>query len=236
MAHRESVAGSRAGSGLALMTDRWGRTKALFQAALERPAGERAAFVAEQAGDDDELRREVEALLASDAADRSVLERLPLADIPVIAAAKGFAPDATHQHTTLKPGSRLGPYEVLALLGVGGMGQVFRARDTKLNRDVALKVLPDRLELDSDRKARFTREAHMLAALNHPNIAAIYGLEDSQDRHALIMELVDGLTIADMVAHRPMPLVDAVSIARQIAQALEAAHDKGIIHRDLKPA
>jgi hypothetical protein len=116
------------------------------------------------------------------------------------------------------------------------MGQVFRARDTKLNRDVAVKVLPDGFELDSDRMARFTREAHMLAALNHPNIAAIYGLEDSQDRHALILELVDGLTIADMLAHGPLALVDAVGIARQIADALEVAHEKGIIHRDLKPA
>jgi hypothetical protein len=219
------------------MTDhRWGRTKALFQAALERPATERAAFVADQAGDDDELRREVEALLASDAADRSVLERLPLADIPVIDAANSFSADTTREHTTLKPGSRIGPYKVVTLLGAGGMGQVFRARDTKLNRDIALKVLPDSFELDSDRKARFTREAHMLAALNHPNIAAIYGLEDSQDRHALIMELVDGLTIAEMIAHGPVTLADAVGIARQIAEALEAAHDKGIIHRDLKPA
>jgi Tol biopolymer transport system component len=219
------------------MTDQgWGRAKALFQAAIERPPAERAAFVAAQAGDDDELRREVEALLASDAADRSVLERLPLADVSVIAAASNFAADETRLQTSVKPGYRIGPYEIVNLLGAGGMGQVFRARDTKLNRDVALKVLPDSFELDSDRKARFTREAHMLAALNHPNIAAIYGLEDSQDRHALILELVDGLTIADMIAHGPVPLVDAVRIARQIAEALEAAHDKGIIHRDLKPA
>jgi len=214
---------------------RWRQTKALFQAALERPPVERAAFVVAQAGDDDELRREVEALLASDAADRSVFERLPLVGVSVIAASN-FAPDATHQHTTLKPGSRIGPYEVVTLLGAGGMGQVFRARDTKLNRDVALKVLPDGFELDSDPMARFTREAHMLAALNHPNIAAIYGLEDSQDRHALILELVDGLTIADMIAHGPLALVEAVDVARQIAEALEVAHEKGIIHRDLKPA
>jgi eukaryotic-like serine/threonine-protein kinase len=219
------------------MTDqRWRQTKALFQAALETPPAERAAFVAAQTGDDDELRRDVEALLASDAADRSVLERLPLADVSVIAAASNFAADETRLQATVKPGYRIGSYEVVTLLGAGGMGQVFRARDTKLNRDVALKVLPDSFELDSDRKARFTREAHMLAALNHPNIAAIYGLEDSQDRHALILELVDGLTIADMIAHGPVPLVDAVGIARQIAEALEAAHDKGIIHRDLKPA
>jgi serine/threonine-protein kinase len=219
------------------MTDqRWGRAKALFQAAVERPPAERAAFVAAETGEDDELRREVEALLASDAADRSVLERLPLADLSGVAAAGNVAADATHWYTTLKPGSRIGQYQVVTALGAGGMGQVFRARDTKLNRDVAVKVLPDGFELDSDRIARFTREAHMLAALNHPNIAAIYGLEDSQHRQALILELVDGLTIADLIAHGPMPLVDAVRIARQIAEALEAAHDKGIIHRDLKPA
>src|SRR5215207_1485430 len=219
------------------MTDqRWGRAKALFQAAVDRPLAERAAFVAAETGDDDELRREVEALLASDAAGRSVLERLPLADISDIVTAGNFAADETHRYTTLKPGSRIGPYEVVTSLGAGGMGQVFRARDTKLHRDVALKVLPDGFELDADRRVRFTREAHMLAALNHPHIAAIYGLEDSQDRQALILELVDGLTIADMIAHGPLPLVDAVGIARQIAEALEAAHDKGIIHRDLKPA
>jgi serine/threonine protein kinase len=219
------------------MTDqRWGRAKALFKAAVERPPAERAAFVAALAADDDELRREVEELLASDAADRSVLERLPLADVSVIAAASNFAADDIHLHTTLKLGSRVGPYEVVTSLGAGGMGQVFRARDTKLNRDVALKVLPERFELDSDRIARFKREAQMLAALNHPNIAAIYGLEDSQDRQALILELVDGLTIADMIAHGPVALADAADIARQIAGALEAAHDKGIIHRDLKPA
>jgi eukaryotic-like serine/threonine-protein kinase len=217
---------------------RWGRAKALFQAAVDRPPAERAAFVAAETGDDDELRRDVEALLASDAADRSVLERLPLADVSgiVAAAAANCAADETNQYTTLKPGSRIGPYEVVTSLGAGGMGQVFRARDTKLNRDIALKVLPDGFELDSDRMARFTREAHMLAALNHPNIAAIYGLEDSQHRQALILELVDGLTIADLIAQGPLTLVDAVGIARQIAEALEAAHDKGIIHRDLKPA
>jgi WD40 repeat protein len=220
------------------MTDqRWQRTKALFQAAVERPPAERAAFVAAAAGDDDELRREVEALLASDAAGRSVLERLPLAGGAAIAAASSDpAGDETHPQTTLKPGSRIGPYEVVTLIGAGAMGQVYRARDTRLNRDVALKVLPEVVELDSDSMARLKREAQMLAALNHPNIAAIYGFEESHGRHALVLELVDGPTIADLVARGPMALADAVSLARQIADALEAAHDRGIIHRDLKPA
>jgi eukaryotic-like serine/threonine-protein kinase len=220
------------------MTDqRWQRTKALFQAAVERPPSERAAFVAAAAGDDDELRREVEALLASDAVGRSVLDRLPLAGAAAIAAASSDpAGDETPLQTALKPGYRIGPYEVVTLIGAGAMGQVYRARDTRLNRDVALKVLPEVVELDSDRMARLKREAQMLAALNHPNIAAIYGFEESQGRHALVLELVDGPTIADLVARGPMALADAVGLARQIADALEAAHDKGIIHRDLKPA
>jgi len=220
------------------MTDqRWQRTKALFQAAVERPPSERAAFVAAAAGDDHELRREVEALLASDAAGRSVLDCLPLAGAAAIAAASSDpAGDETPLQTALKPGYRIGPYEVVTLIGAGAMGQVYRARDTRLNRDVALKVLPEVVELDSDQMARLKREAQMLAALNHPNIAAIYGFEESHGRHALVLELVDGPTIADLVARGPMALADAVGLARQIADALEAAHDKGIIHRDLKPA
>jgi len=220
-----------------MTAQRWQRTKALFHAAVERPPAERAAFVAEAAGDDDELRREVEALLASDAAGRSVLDRFPLADAAAIAAASSDpAGDETPLRTALKAGYCIGPYQVVTLIGAGAMGQVYRARDTRLNRDVALKVLPEVSELDSDRMARLKREAQMLAALNHPNIAAIYGFEESQGRHALVLELVDGPTIADLVARGPMALADAVGLARQIADALEAAHDKGIIHRDLKPA
>src|SRR6478752_4040313 len=133
-------------------------------------------------------------------------------------------------------GTRLGPYEILGALGAGGMGEVYRARDTKLNRDVALKVIPDTFALDPDRLARFTREAHVLASLNHPHIAAIYGFEDSGETHALVLELVEGETLADRIAREPIPLDEALPIARQIAEALEAAHEQGIIHRDLKPA
>jgi Tol biopolymer transport system component len=136
----------------------------------------------------------------------------------------------------LVPGDGIGSYVVVAAIGVGGMGEVYRARDTRLRREVALKVLPQRFELDSNRMARLKREAQILAALNHPNIAAIYGFEESQGRHALVLELVDGLTLADLIARGPLSLPDAVNVARQIADALEAAHDKGIIHRDLKPA
>jgi Tol biopolymer transport system component len=136
----------------------------------------------------------------------------------------------------LSPGTRLGSYEVTALIGEGGMGQVYRARDTKLDRDVAIKVLPDLFANDPDRLARFQREAKTLAALNHPNIAHIHGLEESGGVRALVMELVEGPTLADRIATNAIPVNEALTIAKQIAEALEAAHDQGIVHRDLKPA
>src|SRR6266852_6022530 len=129
-------------------------------------------------------------------------------------------------------GDRLGPYEILAPIGAGGMGEVYRARDTKLDRDVAIKVLPAALAHHPDRLARFEREAKVLAALNHPNIAIIHGLED----RAIVMELVEGPTLADRLKAGPLPLEETLTIARQVAEALEAAHEKGVIHRDLKPA
>ena len=136
----------------------------------------------------------------------------------------------------LTPGTRLGVYDVLAAIGEGGMGQVWRARDTKLNRDVALKVLPDSFAHDPERLARFTREAQTLAALNHPNIAAIFGLEESGGVRALVMELVEGDDLSQRIARGAIPRDEALPIAKQIAEALEAAHEQGIIHRDLKPA
>jgi len=136
----------------------------------------------------------------------------------------------------LSAGTRLGSYEILAPLGAGGMGEVYRARDPKLNRDVALKVLPELLADDPDRLARFQREARVLASLNHPNIAHIHGLEESNGISAIVMELVEGPTLADRVAQGPILLDEALAIAAQIAEALEAAHEQGIIHRDLKPA
>ena len=126
----------------------------------------------------------------------------------------------------LSAGDKLGPYEIVSLLGKGGMGEVYRARDAKLNRDVAIKVLPAALANDADYIVRFQREAQILAALNHPNIASIYGLE----ANAIVMELVEGSTLQG-----PLPVAEALVLAKQIAEALEAAHEKGIIHRDLKP-
>ena len=136
----------------------------------------------------------------------------------------------------LSPGTRLGHYDVTALLGEGGMGQVWQATDTQLNRQVALKILPDAFAADPDRLARFTREAQILASLNHPNIAAIYGIEESEGTRALVLELVEGPTLADRISKGPIPLDEALPIAKQIAEALEAAHEAGVIHRDLKPA
>ncbi|MDE3196298.1 MAG: serine/threonine protein kinase, partial [Acidobacteriota bacterium] len=132
---------------------------------------------------------------------------------------------------TLARGTRLGPYEVLMQIGSGGMGEVYRARDTRLDRDVAIKVLPAGMADDRDRLARFEREARVLASLNHPNIATIYGLEELPSGKALVMELVDGNTLKS-----PLPLPEALRAAIQVALALEAAHQRGITHRDLKPA
>jgi Tol biopolymer transport system component len=218
--------------------ERWPRVKAVFQATVERPKEERDAFLAAVTGDDEPLRREVESLLASDA-DVSFLDQLPVASESVLADPRAVTPasmDHTLCHTVLTSGLRVGPYEIIAPLGAGAMGEVYRACDTKLNREVALKVLPEVFARDPDRLARFKREAQLLATLNHSNIAAIYGLEESNGAQALVLELVDGSTLADRIARGPISLKESLTIARQIAEALEAAHEKGIIHRDLKPA
>jgi serine/threonine protein kinase len=133
-------------------------------------------------------------------------------------------------------GARFGPYEVTGTLGAGGMGEVYRATDTNLKRAVAIKVLPESFVTDANRLARFQREAEVLASLNHANIAQIYGLERGEGTTALVMELVDGPTLADRIAQGALPPNEALDIAQQIAAALEAAHEQGIVHRDLKPA
>jgi serine/threonine protein kinase len=137
---------------------------------------------------------------------------------------------------SLDPGTRIGPFEVVAPLGAGGMGEVYRAKDSRLKREVALKVLPLAVARDAERLARFQREAEVLAALNHPHIAQIYGIEEAADSSALVMELVDGDDLAQRITRGPIAFDDAVAIAKQLTEALAAAHDAGIIHRDLKPA
>jgi serine/threonine-protein kinase len=205
--------------------ERWRQVADVYEAALDREPAARAAFLAEACREDSDLRREVESLLEQ--------ERTPVVvdrEMLTVAAA------VLEGISRLQPGAALGPFRIDALLGAGGMGEVYRARDTKLNRDVALKVLPESFTADPDRVARFTREAHVLASLSHPNIAAIHGFEDSGEVHALVLELVEGATLADRLARGPLVLAEALPIARQIADALAVAHEHGVVHRDLKPA
>ena len=133
-------------------------------------------------------------------------------------------------------GTHLGSLQITALLGRGGMGEVYRARDTKLKRDVAIKILPEEFSRDPDRLSRFQREAEVLASLNHPHIAAIYSLEEANGSRFLVLELVEGQTLADRLKRGPLPMDEALTVAKHICEAIEAAHEKGIIHRDLKPA
>ncbi len=204
--------------------ERWKEVEKLYQAAAELAAPERSSFLT-QACADAELRREVESLLLQRIAD-NVLDR----DLSNIAA------NLVGNDSSELIGRTIAHYQVHSLIGRGGMGEVYRAHDLKLRRDVAVKVMPQSFILDADRLARFTSEAHVLASLSHPNIGAIYGLEQGEGRHALVLELIEGPTLAERIARQPIPLEEALSISRQIAQALEAAHEQGIIHRDLKPA
>jgi eukaryotic-like serine/threonine-protein kinase len=204
----------------AFMTpDRWRQITELFHAVRGRDPAQRDALLADACRGDPALQREVAAMLAGDEQ----------------AGAFGEAPLFTPA-SRLEPDCSLGPYRIERLIGAGGMGEVYRARDTTLGRDVAIKILPHLFTSDSERLARFEREARMLAALNHPHIGAIYGVEDADGVRGLVLELVEGPTLADRLIAGPLPVTEALTIARQIADALDAAHEKGIIHRDLKPA
>jgi Tol biopolymer transport system component len=207
--------------------DRRRRIEELCDAALDRDPSERAAFVAAACGSDDELRREVERLLAFARTAEAFLET-PVDELAAHVLAAEPRPPLI--------GRRLGPYEIVALLGEGGMGEVYRARDTTLGRDVAIKVVASAFLAAPERLARFEREARVLAALNHPHIGSIYGVEQEGGVRGLVLELVEGPTLAERLASGPLPVAEALSVARQIADALEAAHDKGVVHRDLKPA
>jgi len=207
--------------------DRWEKIEELYHSALERNADDRAAYLSEACGGDEALQREVQSLLLQEQRGDSFLEEPAIQGL-----AKGMSADANQSLI----GRKVGSYQVIALLGAGGMGEVYEARDIKLGRNVAIKVLPKDFTHDADRLARFQREAKMLASLNHPNIATIHGLEESGGVQYLVMELVPGETLADRVKAGTVPVKEALKIAVQIAEALEAAHEKGIIHRDLKPA
>jgi serine/threonine-protein kinase len=215
---------------------RWDRVKQVFQEARNQPSGERARFVRRVCGGDRELLREVESLLqayerAGDFAERPAVNAF-VGESTTVSLSDHIRPRAQ----AFEPGTRLGTYEISALIGVGGMGEVYRATDTNLKRQVAIKVLPAAFANDVERLARFQREAEILAALNHPNIAGLYGFEDTGGSKLLVMELVDGPTLAERIRKGRIPADEALSIAKQVADALEAAHERGIIHRDLKPS
>src|SRR5262245_37211543 len=213
-----------------MTSERWRRVGQLYEAALQRTAADHDAFLESACGGDELLRAEVERLLkANDQAGDFLAS--PAWDV----APSGFVAGTNARHTSLV-GRHVGHYRILALLGRGGMGDVYRALDSTLNREVAVKVLPDLFSQDADRVARFKREAHVLASLNHANIGAIHGFEDGAEVKALVLELVEGPTLADRTARGRIDLEEALPIARQIADALEAAHERGIVHRDLKPA
>src|SRR5512143_23719 len=200
--------------------DLWRRAEDLFHAALERSREIRRAFLDEACADDADLRRIVELLLSKDEKAGSFLEEPVIGSVEVTTGARGAL-----------LGREFGTYRLLSLLGAGGMGEVYRAHDSKLGRDVAIKTLPPEFARDPGRVARLRREARTLASLNHPNIAAIYGLEESTEADFLVLELIEGET-----PRGPLPVAAALDLADQVAAALEAAHQHGIIHRDLKPA
>ena len=194
--------------------ERWQEIDKILEAALEQEEPGRSAFLEEACAGDESLRKEVESLLLAHNRAGDFMEEPPQSLI----------------------GSQLHSYKILSLLGAGGMGEVYRARDMKLEREVAIKVLPAEFTQDPERLARFQQEAKLLASLNHPNIAAIHGLEESDGIRFLVLELVEGKTLAERVAKRPLPVEEALEVCRQMAEGVEAAHEKGVIHRDLKPA
>ena len=200
-----------------LTTDRWHRVESLCHAALARPAGERQAFLDEACGDDAPLRAEVESLIAGAESAASFLETAPSDPAPSLV------------------GRQLGAYRLEAVIGAGGMGEVYRAQDTRLGRDVAVKILPAAFAADPQRRSRFEREARAIAALNHPNICTIHDVGHADGIDFLVMELVDGESLSTRLTRGPLPLADALARACEIADSLDRAHQQGIIHRDLKP-
>ncbi len=208
------------------LPDRWRRIEEVYHQALELPASERAAFLDHVCADDRQLRSELNSLLAEGSAISSFMRS------PAIEQAARDLADAEPLHG----GQQIGSLRILSLAGSGNMGEVYRAHDTTLGREVALKVLPPSLALDPARVARFDLEARLLATLSHPHIATIHGIEQLDDRKILVLEFVEGVTLAERVSARALPVIEALNVALQIADALESAHARGIVHRDLKPA
>jgi serine/threonine protein kinase len=200
----------------------WPKVEELYHAALERPAAEREAFLDQACGGDDELRREVQSLLGHEREAERLMEQ------PAASAAT--------QKLAVVRGTRLGPYEVTDLLGAGGMGEVYRARDTRLGREVAIKVLPEQVAHDATALARFDREARAVAALSHPHIEALHDIGEHEGMHYLVMELLEGETLAARLRRGAVPEKDALRFGAEIAEALGAAHAHGVVHRDVKPA
>jgi len=198
--------------------ERWALVSELFYEVLNRPPSERAKYLERACAHDNELRKQVESLIAA------------------LDASGGQLPSTIVPTRRLAAGAKLGQFEIVSLLGVGGMGEVYRARDTELGRDVAIKILPGRFTSYPEHVSRFEREARLLAALNHSHIGAIYGIQETDSGSALVLELVEGNTLAERLRQGPLPVVEALDIARQISEGVEYAHEHGIVHRDLKPA
>ena len=205
-----------------MQAERWKQVEALFEAAQQQPADQRAEFLRQACPDDPELCAEVESLLKAAESRDPLLDGSPLSSI-------------AERPPALKPGDKLGNFEIVAMIGRGGMGEVYRARDPRLKRDVAIKTLPSGFAGDRDRIARFEREARAASALNHPNIVSVYDIGTDGGVSFIVSELVDGETLARLIQRGPLPLRKLIEVSTQICDGLAAAHTAGVIHRDLKP-
>jgi serine/threonine protein kinase/Tol biopolymer transport system component len=214
---------------------RWSQVKRVFQAALTRPLEQRRSFVGDQCGEDDALLREVEVLLAAHERAGNFVERPAIEAVVSSSTFGGLSGDVEPVERVLEPGLRLGPYEVVDAIGRGGMGEVYRARDTRLGRTVAIKVLPAHVATNADLKQRFEREARALATISHPHICPVFDVGAQDGLDYLVMEHLDGETLAARLARGPLPLDQALRCAIDVADALDQAHRRGIVHRDLKP-
>jgi hypothetical protein len=207
-----------------MLAERWRRIESLFNEALNKDVAQRASFLDQACSGDTLLRQEVESLLAHE----------PLAGDFLESDRSATKSDASREF--VPAGERIGPYTVIELLGAGGMGEVYKAHDPRLDRDIAVKFLSSRMAGDAASLDRFDREARAASALNHPNICTVHDVGETQNRRYIVMELLDGQSLKDHMATVPLITGELVSIARQVCAALQAAHDKGIVHRDLKPA